>query len=155
MNDMVGGEDIRVVYDLVIAELGTQKHVSPNVVAKASADVDHEMVGTGVAGAKVHAVGGRLIAVETNTLPSDSAEQIEAGFLTEAGLVDAIEGEEQRPIWLTAGPAKVPIACPPVDVEGRADTLLKNDISAEIQIKATLLRANHIAARIQGAVTTP
>ena len=153
--DVVGGEDIRIVYDLVVAQFGTNKHVSPNVVAKATSDVDHEMIGTGVAGAEVYAVGGRLIAIETSALPTDSAEQIEAGFLPQAGLIHAVEGEDQGAIRLTAGSAKVPIACPPVDVEGCADAPLENDISAEIHIEAALFGADHVGARIQGAVASP
>jgi len=143
---------IRVVQNVVVPNFRTEKHVSPNVIAEASASVNQEVIGTVVASTEIQATGRILIGIKARTLPSNSAEHIEAHLLGEARLVDAIEGELDRAVGLTSGTANLSLARFPVYVERRAEALVEDDVRANIQIKASLLGADHAAARIRAAV---
>ena len=151
-DDVVRREVVAIIHDMKDANFGSKEHVSPDVVSDAAAYIDEEVIGTGVACAKVDAAAGGLVAIETGALPPDSAEQIDAGLLAEFRLKNAIEGEKQGPVRLTARTTKFPLASFPVHVESRAETILKNDVSAEVQVSATLFRAYAVATGIYAAV---
>jgi len=83
--------------------LGAQKEMSVEVVAYATTNVHEEVVGTGVAGAKINATAGWLVAVESSALPADATHEIEAGLLADAGLEYAVEVKKKGPVGLALG----------------------------------------------------
>jgi hypothetical protein len=91
-------ENVFVVGHVVVADFGTYEHVPPDVVAKTSAHINEEVIGTGIARAKENAVVRRGVTIEAGTLPPNSAEKIKASFLVDPGLVDSIEVKEQGAI---------------------------------------------------------
>src|SRR5215831_13556288 len=70
---VVGGEIVRVVIDVVIANFRTNEDVSPEVVANASAGVDQEMIRTGVVCA-TEITAGVVCGIEARTLPAKTSE---------------------------------------------------------------------------------
>ena len=134
--------------------LRADEHVSPNVVADTAANVDQEVVAAAIAGAKVDAVAGWLISVKTRALPAYAGHQIGSDLFTQAGLVDAIEVEQDRAIRLTKS-SEVALAASPRSVEAKPNALVKDHIRADVGIKATLFRANQIDKSRCAAIGSP
>ena len=74
--------------------------MAPDVVPDTGSDINQEVLGTGVASAKVNAVAGELEAVKSRGLPTDAAKQIGAYLLIETRLVHSIDVKKDGAISL-------------------------------------------------------
>ncbi len=134
--------------------LGADENVAPNVVADTAANVDQEVVAAAIAGAKIHAIAGRLISIKAGALPTDARHQISSDLLTQTGLVDAIEVEEDRAIRLTKS-SEVTLSTSPRGVESNTETLVKDYVGADVGVQTSLFRANQIDKARRAAIGGP
>ena len=150
---VVRTESIRVADNIVVMHLRADEHGVPEVVAHPSARIDQEMVGAGIASAKVDATRIVCVPVEPGALPSNAAENVCAHLLADIGLVYAIEVEEKRPVGLAAA-LVVALSATPGGVKSRAQTLMEDHVPTEVYIQAALFRTDEVSVIAVIAATT-
>jgi hypothetical protein len=143
VDEVTGGEEVRVIDDVKVANLRAEKHVPPHVVTNASTSIEQEVIAAGIASVEDLATGGGGESIETSCLPANATHQIKASFLAQPGLVDAVKVENDGTIGLTEA-TEVSLAGSPCGVKAEADTPVKDDIGADIHIQAALFGANEI-----------
>jgi len=99
------------------------------------------VVAADVAGSKVNATAGRLVAIEAGALPADTAQQINPGLLAQTRLVHAIEAEQEGAEGLATRPAIGALASFPSGVKLKAGTFVEDDVGADRRVKASLFGA--------------
>src|SRR6266446_5862277 len=133
---VVVAEDVSVVIDVVVVNLGTNKNVSPDVVADAAADIRQEVTTANeiVAGKTVRAVGQ----IKTSTLPADASHEVQADLLAHLGLVHDVEIRKDGTIGLSAGSAVRSLAPSPGSLKVEADAPVEDYVGTETWVEASL-----------------
>jgi hypothetical protein len=143
-NYVVRTEIHSVVLDVVVADLGADKRVMPEVVAQSRSGIDQKMIRTVVASVEVNAARAVIEVIEPRALPPNSAQQISADLLADIWLIHAIKGEKNRPVRL-AGILVIALAAAPVHVETRTVAMMENDVAANVYIESALFRTNVVS----------
>lgn len=143
-NHVIRTEVRCVVHDVVVAELGADKCVVPEVVAQTGSGIDQEMIRTGIARIEVNAACAVIEIIEARALPPNSTQQVKANFLTDIWLIHSIESEHDRPVRL-AGILVIALAASPVHIETCTVTVMENHVATDGYIQSALLRANVVS----------
>jgi hypothetical protein len=146
---IVGAEVGGVIYDVVEMRLGSDEHVSPDVVANTAADVHQKMIAAVIAGSEIDATAGGLIAVEASRLDADTTHQVEANFLAELGLIQAVEIKQNRTVR-NAESGIVSLAGFPGRFKVEAYALLEDDVATDAGVQTALFR--HKATTLNAVV---
>ena len=150
-NNVVGAEVRCVVEDSVVTHFRTDEKIPFDVITQASSQVDEEVVGTLVAGAKVHAAARRYVAVEASSLPADAGHQVRANLLAQTRLVHAVKVEKNRAKGLTAGATVGSLGSLPGGVKAEAHPPVENHIGAEIYVQASVFGTSENAGSRRAA----
>src|SRR5260370_556066 len=135
--DQVVGMELGVVLDVIVANLGTDKNVAPNVVADAAAKIFHEVIAAGV----VDAAGdiARGWEIESSAGDADSGHQVEAKVLAQTRLEKGVDvGQDGAGlliavvVWLSR-----PERC--FGAKAQAPVAEANQVAADVDVAAAML----------------
>src|SRR5208282_2492407 len=101
-----------------------------------------EVIVAGVAGVEIDAAGSVLEAVEASGLPTDASQEVGADFLSDAGLVQAVEIKQDWAIVL-AGVVHALLGSP-IGLNIEADAAVEDHVPADGGVQATLFRPDAI-----------
>ena len=136
--DQVVGMELGVVLDVIVANLGTDKNVTPNVVADAAAKIFHEMIAAGVVDAAGDITRGRQI--ESSAGNADSGNQVEAQFLAQTRLEKRVDVGQDGAVGLIAVVVCLsrPERC--FGAKAQAPVAEANQVAADVDVAAAMFR---------------
>jgi hypothetical protein len=130
--------ELVIILDVVVANLGTDEDVAPNVIADTAAKVFHEVIAAGVVDAAGDVTRDREI--ESGAGNADSGEQVEAKFPAETRLEKCVEVGQDGAVGLIAVVVRLPL--PKGSFEAKAKTAVPeaNEVTADGDVAAAFLR---------------
>src|SRR5437660_536599 len=135
--DHVVGVELGVVVNVVIANLGADEDVAPNVVADTAAEIFHEVIVAGVVDAAGDVARGRR-KIETGAGDADAGNKVEAEFLAHTRLEECVEAGQDRAVGFIAVVVRLPYPEGGFDVQAEAAVLESDDVTADADVRATL-----------------